>query len=179
MWGFLNFPKPIIFEWEWKVVRMQKLFFALLLLASFASGCCSPCPNPPHETASQPKFVVDNFVHHVKNECWDQTYDLLSPKTRESNSYIKWRVGVPNLTFPETEIKVRDIISKGDTLGITPYDDDENPQEYLWILEDKIPGGPPRVRLFNILLVKEASNKNLWRIGLQEHIDRNFSISAE
>lgn len=159
---------------------MQKLYFALLLFTAFTSGCCSSCPKPPHETESQPQFVVENFVHHVKSECWDQTYDLLSQKTRENNSYIKWRVGVPNLTFPETDIKVRDIISNGETQAVYPYDDEkEQPTEYLWILKDNIPGGPERVRLFNILIVQEASNKNLWRIGLQEHIDRNFSISAE
>lgn len=159
---------------------MQKALFALVILTAFTNGCCSSCPTQPHERETQPEFVVENFVHHVKNECWDKTYDLLSAKTRENNSYLKWRVGVPNLTFPETDIKVRDIISNGETQSVYPYDEEnEEPTEYLWILEDKIPGGPQRTRLFNILIVQEASNKKLWRIGLQEHIDRNFSISAE
>lgn len=163
---------------------MQKALFALVILTAFTSGCCSSCPTQPHESETQPQFVVENFVHHVKNECWDKTYDLLSAKTRENNSYLKWRVGVPNLTFPETDIKVRDIISQSVSKENPPviyaYDEEsEQPTEYLWILEDKIPEGPQRTRLFNILIVQEASNKKLWRIGLQEHIDRNFSISAE
>lgn len=148
---------------------------AMVLSALMAVGCCG-CPKPDHAIADSPRNLSKSFVFYVRNECWSESYDLLSKKTQDERSYIEWRLGAPNLKFPGTELKVRDVINKGETIDIVPYDESGKDKTQLWIFEDKIPGGPERCRLFNFLIVPDGQE---WRLGLQEQQVRQIPISAE
>lgn len=150
---------------------------SLIFIALSVNACCSTLP---HETNDKPEFLVENFVHTAKNECWRKSHTLLSTRTRQEYGALRWSAGASKLAFPGSEVKAHEIIARGETLAITPYDDEKNPTEYLWILQDKISkASEGKSALFNILLVKDEEDKKSWRVGLQEHADRGLSPFAD
>lgn len=152
--------------------KLSALFLSLSL-----SACCSTLP---HDNNDKPEYLVKNFVHTAKNECWGKSHGLLSTRTRQEYGYYTWIAGASRISVPGSKAKAHEIIARGETLNIVPYDDEKNPTEYLWIIEDKLSQASlGQSTLYNILLVKDEDDKKSWRVGLQEHADRNLSPFAD
>lgn len=149
-------------------------------LAAALAGCCSTCPAPPEPANDTARRMVKNLRHYVKEECWSETYDLLSERSRDSQGYATFRLGAPGLTFPGTDVLVRDILINGEPLYfLSEFTGQKSKNEQLLIFQDNIAEGEDRrCRTLNFLLIQEGQPPR-WALGLKDQEDRGIPICGE
>lgn len=162
---------------------MRYARYLVLLLALFSSACCSVRGEAPFpEGELSPEQAVANARFFVEKEAWSELYDLLSSKTRDEYSRIEFRLGVPGAKLPGTEVDIRTLFLRSQTLSFVP--NGENSKELLWLMEDP-DTSHKNCHLFQILLLHEQQQLedlpkgSVWRFGLQDQIDRQIPLCAE
>ncbi len=103
-----------------------------------------------------------------RNECWSELYDLMSEKTRAEHSYVKFRVGFPDLKAPGREETIRSLVARtGEVLISRSHIGDRYRLAYLTIREDG------KDKDLNVLLKEEGGE---WDIALQEQIEKKVAF---
>jgi hypothetical protein len=145
-------------------------FLLAILLASLAA-CSSVCDRekmPFAGDTSTPEHTVSVLQYGCKNECWSALYDLMSEKTRDKYSYIKFRVGFPDLKAPGREETVRELVARtNDVLVAHSHIGDNYRLAYLTYQE----GGEKKD--LNVLLIQEGTE---WHIALQEQVEKKVAF---
>ena len=86
----------------------------LALLVALVAGCSSVCDKehlPNAGDVSTPEHTVALLQYGCRMECWSTLYDLMSEKTRDKYSYLKFRVGFPEIKAPGREETVRELVA--------------------------------------------------------------------
>lgn len=151
---------------------MRRLLLALLLAATATfAGCSTVCDKEklPHGgDLSTPEHTVAVLQYGCRNECWSELYDLMSEKTRAAHSYVKFRVGFPDLKAPGSEETVRSLVARtGEVLVSRSHIGDSYRLAYLTLKEDG------KDKDLNVLLILEGAE---WHIALQEQVDKKVAF---
>ena len=144
---------------------------ALLALVVALAGCSSVCDKEflPHGgDTSTPEHTALILQYGCAKECWSLLYDLMSEKTRDKYSYVKFRLGFPDLKAPGRDETVRELVARtNDVLVAHSHLGDEFRLAYLTYLD----GGEKKD--LNVLLIQEGDQ---WHVALEEQVEKKVAF---
>jgi hypothetical protein len=144
--------------------------FAAILVTSLAA-CSTVCDKenlPFAGDTSTPEHAVAVMQYGCRMECWSLLYDLMSEKTRDKYSYLKFRVGFPDLKAPGRDETVRELVARtGEVLVSQSHLGDEFRLAYLTYTEKG------ESKDLNVLLIKEGTE---WHIALEEQVEKKVAF---
>ncbi len=151
----------------------MRLLRSLLVacLVALASGCSSICDKEkqPHGgDLSKPENTCAILQYGCRNECWSELYDLMSEKTRAEHSYLKFRVGFPDLKAPGREETIRSLVARTGEVLVSRSHIGE---KYRLALLNLPAEGKDKD--LNVLLILEGSE---WHIALQEQVEKKVAF---
>src|SRR5947209_1729352 len=96
---------------------MRRLLVVLLLVAPLGmTGACSTiCDKenlPAAGDTTTPEHTIALLQYGCRKACWSLLYDLMSEKTRAEHSYVKFRVGFPDLKAPGRDETIRALVAR-------------------------------------------------------------------
>ncbi len=144
---------------------MRRVLLALTLLS--AAACTTVCSRenlPNKGDVSTPEHAVELLQYGCRQSCWSELYDLMSEKTRAKYSYVKFRIGFPDIKPPDRDETVRELIARtGEVLVSHSHLGDNFRLAYLSHDERG------ESKDFNVLLIQEGAD---WHVALQEQIEK-------
>lgn len=154
-----------------------------MLLSVWISGCaCSK--NAPFKYAKEPPQAVANLRHYVKEECWDNVYDMLSQRTRDEYGRIFFKLGAPGAKIPQTDIEIAPLFNATNAEDDAFLENGDAGNEVFWYLQERAKSAEQRCHFFQILMVREKvetddGDQKLWRLAVQDQADRKINFCAE
>ena len=142
-----------------------------LIFVAFLVGCSTVCDReflPNKGDVSTPEHTCQLLQYGCQKECWSLLYDLMSEKTRDKYSYIKFRVGFPDLKAPGREETVRELVARtGETLVAHSHLGDNYRLAYLSYQEKG------ESKDLNVLLIQEGIE---WHVALEEQVEKKVAF---
>lgn len=139
-------------------------------------GCSTVCDRdrlPGHGDASTPEKLCAIVQHACRHECWGTLYDFASERTRSEYSYVKFRVGFPDLKPPGHEETVAQLVARTTSVLVAhSHLGEEFRLAYLTYLRDG------EEKDLNVLLVEEKGEDGRpeWHVAVQEQVDRKVAF---
>lgn len=148
---------------------MRRVLLALVLLS--AAACTTVCSKenlPNKGDVSTPEHAVELLQYGCRQSCWSELYDLMSEKTRAEYSYVKFRVGFPDLKAPGRDETVRELVARtGEVLVSHSHIGDNYRLALLSIVENG------ESKDLNVLLIQEGAE---WHVALQEQVEKKVEF---
>jgi hypothetical protein len=149
---------------------MSRPLLAVVIAVALA-GCSTVCDReflPNAGDTSTPEHAVALLQYGCAKECWSLLYDLMSEKTRDKYSYIKFRVGFPRIKAPGHEETVRELVARTkEVLVAHSHLGDEFRLAYLTYHEQG------ESKDLNVLLVQEGAD---WHVALEEQVAKKVAF---
>jgi hypothetical protein len=148
---------------------LRRAVLALVLLTAACSTVCDKDKLPNGGDTSTPEHVAALLQYGCQNECWSLLYDLMSEKTRDKYSYVKFRIGFPDLKAPghDTET-VRGLVARTkDVLVSHSHLGDEYRLAYLTYQDGT------ESKDLNVLLIQEGTE---WHVALEEQVEKKVAF---
>jgi len=149
----------------------MRRYMIVLLLVAVLSACSTICDKenlPNAGDTSTPEHTVALLQYGCQRECWSLLYDLMSEKTRDKYSYVKFRIGFPDLKAAGRDETVRALVAAtNEVLVAHSHLGDEYRLAYLTYVDQG------ESKDLNVLLVQEGTE---WHVALQEQVEKKVAF---
>lgn len=141
---------------------------ALLVVAGCTPELCEVENLPFRGEPSDEEQLFTVAQHAAKNECTGTLYGLLSKRTREEHSELKFSLFWESLDVPDPwGYRVVDVVAKGRFEGAL---EDPLGRKVMYVQYQE-PGKPELVAMLYIVYEEDAKGRLVPRLGLQDQVD--------